>query len=224
MAVGDNNRLRAAWILTKVNLTRSERWVQLPPKSSFHAFEEWQPGRAVKVVRESIARETCPAMCMMVWATALRRSLPRSALCGDGGNLLPWPLVVAPRGSCALGAFSCGDGSSDPRQHTEGDARRGSQLPATEATGFCNPFPKKKNTGRACGDPLPALPLSVCWLLLRPWVQTTVCVRRLPNTQGETPTRPGNVRNGFRGPLPFVLFCWGSFAEARSWRCCVSVC
>src|ERR1035437_10175552 len=33
--------------------------------------------------------------------------------------------------------------------------------------------------------------------------------------------RPGNARNGFRGPLHFILFFgWGSFAEARCWRCC----
>ena len=129
MAVGDNNRLRAAWILTKVNLTRSERWVQLPPKSSFHAFEEWQPGRAVKVVRESIARETCPAMCMMVWATALRRSLPRSALCEDCGNLLPWPLVVAPLVVCSRSPFVRW-GFLRPRQHTE--TGTGDPTPATK--------------------------------------------------------------------------------------------
>src|ERR1039458_583494 len=35
--------------------------------------------------------------------------------------------------------------------------------------------------------------------------------------------RPGNARNGFRGPHPLSFF-GGEFSEARSSRCCVSVC
>jgi hypothetical protein len=105
--------------------------------------------------------------------TSLRRVFPLAAfLTVPVPQACSWRCGCCPgrwvprRWSCAPGPFSCGSDVANTRKQN----RR--PLPGNGSNGFLQPFLKKrKNTGRACEDSLPPLPLSLCARFARSWPQ-----------------------------------------------------
>jgi|GEM_PF-3327976 len=116
-----------------------------------------------------MARDTWPAMLMMVWATALRRVPPfvpflrgpcRKPVTGVAAVALV--VVCRAAGRVLAAPFRAVVVPPTFRQHTRVEAGRATE-PRQRRQRVCGDLSQKtKNTGRVCRDPLPALPLSLC--------------------------------------------------------------